>query len=353
MRTADAHAAGTEPFVGYLFVHFAGEDAADGEAVYFALSRGADALHYDDLNGGRPVLTWTGGRGGVRDPFVVRSPLDGRFFLIATDLRIHGHGDWDAAQRTGSRAIVVWESPDLVSWSEPRSVTVAPDTAGDAWAPEAVWDDEREEFFVFWASTLYEPDDPEHRGTSHHRMLCATTRDFRTFGEAEVWSDPGHSVIDSTVVAHDGWYHRFTKDERTPSSATPAAKLITVERATDLRSTSYLPVTEGVGGGDGDRPGVDHGEGPAVVRSLTDDRWYLFIDEFGGRGYVPFWSTDLGAARWTMAADHRMPARARHGSVLPVTRAEHEALRRAWGAPSAAATAAAGSGRSRADRDTR
>jgi hypothetical protein len=330
-----------EPFAGYLFVHFTGEDDADGEAVHFAVSRGADALHYDDLDGGRPVLRWTRGSGGVRDPFVVRSPRDGRFFLLATDLAIHRDGDWDAAQRTGSRAIVVWESPDLVRWSEPRSVTLVPETAGDAWAPEAVWDEERGEFFVFWASTLYAPDDPEHRGESYHRMLGASTRDFVTFSEPRVWSDPGHSVIDSTVVAHDGRYYRFTKDERTPSSSTPSSKFITVERSTDLRSTSYEPVTDGVGRGADGGPGVEHGEGPAVVRSLTDDRWYLFIDEFGGRGYVPFWSTDLDASVWTMAEDHRLPTRARHGSVLPITRTEHEALLRTWGPGAVAPPAAA------------
>lgn len=319
------------PPVGYLFVHFAGESYPDGEQVYFALSHGDAPLHFVDLHGSRPVLTWTAGAGGVRDPFVLRSPRDGRFFLLATDLRIHPDGDWDAAQRTGSRSIVVWESEDLVHWSEPRSVVVAPEAAGDVWAPEAVWDDEREEFFVFWASTLYEPDDPEHRQESYHRMLCATTRDFVTFTEPTVWSDPGHSVIDSTVVAHDGWYHRFTKDERDPSSSTPAAKLITAERSTDLRSTAYDLVAEGIGRADEHGRGVAHGEGPVVVRSLAGDRWYLLIDEFGGRGYVPFESPDLDATRWTMADDVRMPTRARHGSVLAVTQAEHDALLRAWG----------------------
>jgi hypothetical protein len=37
--------------------------------------------------------------------------------VIATDLRIFGNGDWDAAQRHGSKYIEVWESTDLVHWS--------------------------------------------------------------------------------------------------------------------------------------------------------------------------------------------------------------------------------------------
>ncbi|WP_217995564.1 glycoside hydrolase family 43 protein [Sanguibacter suarezii] len=321
----------SQPYAGYLFVSFAGEDTPDGEQVRFALSRGDDPLSYVDLAGNEPVLTWSAGRGGIRDPFVVRSPRDGRFFMIATDLKIYGTGDWDAAQRTGSRSIVVWESDDLVDWTPPRSVQVAPSNAGDAWAPEACWDEEHDEFFVFWASTLYDADDPAHERPSYHRMLCATTRDFVSFSEARVWSDPGHSVIDSTVVAHDGWWYRFTKDEREPSSSTPTSKFITVERSRDLRSDSYEPVTDGVGRAGAHGPGIEQGEGPVVVRSNAGDRWYLFIDEFGGRGYVPFESADLDASQWTMAHDARMPTGARHGSVLPVTRAEHAALLQAWG----------------------
>lgn len=47
---------------------------------------------------------------------------------------------WDAAQRTGSRGIFVWESTDLVNWGNERLVVVEDPTAGMVWAPEAIWD---------------------------------------------------------------------------------------------------------------------------------------------------------------------------------------------------------------------
>lgn len=47
---------------------------------------------------------------------------------------------WDAAQRTGSRGIFVWESTDLVNWGNERLVMVEDTTAGMVWAPEAIWD---------------------------------------------------------------------------------------------------------------------------------------------------------------------------------------------------------------------
>src|ERR687893_2427709 len=111
-----AHAA-REPYEGYVFAYFTGEGTADGEQIYFAASRGNDPLRWDELNAGRAVLTSTLGDKGVRDPFIIRSHEGDRFFLIATDLKIYGNGDWDAAQRRGSKYIEVWESTDLVHWS--------------------------------------------------------------------------------------------------------------------------------------------------------------------------------------------------------------------------------------------
>ena len=85
---------------GYLFVHFTGEQK-DGEQIYFSVSR--DGLHWTDLNDGKPVLYSHIGECGVRDPFPVKNPLNGRYYLIATDLRIEKGEGWQAAQERGSR----------------------------------------------------------------------------------------------------------------------------------------------------------------------------------------------------------------------------------------------------------
>ncbi|WP_346771997.1 glycoside hydrolase family 43 protein [Streptomyces sp. JH34] len=312
-----------EPFTAYVMSYFTGEDTPDGEQIRMALSVGEDPLHWQELNGGRPVLTSDVGTGGLRDPFVIRSPEGDRFFQVATDLRMYGEagGSWDQVQRTGSRSVLVRESTDLVHWTDRRLVEVAPATAGNAWAPEAYYDERLGSYVVFWASKIYPADDPEHTGSTYNRMMYATTRDFRTFGEPAVWHDPGYSVIDSTVLRHDGVHYRFTKDERTPSSDTPCSKFITVEKSGELTSSAYEFVADCVGRGT-----IERGEGPAVFASNTEAKWYLFIDEFGGRGYVPFESTDLDSGRWTASTGHALPKGARHGSVLPVTRGEYERL---------------------------
>jgi hypothetical protein len=124
LAPAGSASAGQPRYAGYLFVYFTGEGTADGEQVYFGLSQGNDPVRWQEPSG-RPALLSTLGTKGIRDPFVIRSPRGDRFYLIATDLRMYGSDDWDQAQRRGSRSIVVWESKDLVRWSEPRLVEVA------------------------------------------------------------------------------------------------------------------------------------------------------------------------------------------------------------------------------------
>jgi sucrose-6-phosphate hydrolase SacC (GH32 family) len=313
---------------GYFFPYFTGEGSADGEQIYFALSRGDDPLRYDELYRGRPVLSSPIGTTGLRDPFVIRSPGGDRFFLLATDLKMFGNGDWDAAQRHGSRSFVVFESTDLATWTDPRLVEVSPPTAGNTWAPEAYYDDAIGAYVVFWASQLYAESDPDHTGQSYNRMLYSTTSDFVTFSEARIWIDPGHAVIDSTVIEHDGIYYRFTKDERAATPDNPCGKFITGERSESLLATNYELIDDCIG-----RPGIVRGEGPTIFKSNSEERWYLFIDEFGGRGYVPFTTTDLDATaeQWTLAADYELPGRPRHGTVLPITAAEHARLVAAFG----------------------
>src|SRR5690625_3471415 len=168
-------------FSGYLFAYFTGESFENGEQVYFALSEGNDPLKWQKLNDGKPVLTSKLGEKGVRDPFLMRAKENDKFYLIATDLRIYGNGDWQRAVTEGSRSIMVWESSDLIHWGEQRMVEIAPPEAGCTWAPEVFYDDQSGEYIVFWASMIGEQ---EHN--NYHRMFYARTTDFKKFSDPEV-----------------------------------------------------------------------------------------------------------------------------------------------------------------------
>ncbi|HZH62172.1 MAG TPA: immunoglobulin-like domain-containing protein, partial [Metabacillus sp.] len=308
-----------QAYEGYVFSYFTGEGYTNGEQIYFALSEGNNPLKWNELNNGAPAITSKLGEKGLRDPFIIRSPEGDKFYLIATDLKVNGDWNWDRAQRSGSRSIMVWESTDLINWSEQRMVEVAPPEAGNTWAPEIFYDDTTGEYIVFWASKLY--DNADHSGSTYNKMMYSKTRDFYTFTKPEVYIDLGYSVIDTTMIKHDDKIYRLSKDERSNTSSSPNGKFIFQEVGNSVLDPNFKLIKEGIGKGS-----IGQGEGPTIFKSNTEEKWYMFIDEFGGRGYVPFETTDLQSGEWKLSENYDLPARPRHGTVLPVTKAEHEAL---------------------------
>jgi hypothetical protein len=233
--------------------------------------------------------------------------------------------------RHGSLYLEIWESTDLVHWSDQRHVRVSADTAGMTWAPEATYDPTLGAYVVYWASNLYRADDPDHTGSTYPRMMYATTRDFHTFSEPKVWNDPGKGVIDATVIRHGDTYYRFTTDDKLIGSCD---RDIVQERSTSLTAVD-LPGTKPrnwqlVSDCIRTKAGTDWVEGPTVFKSNTEDKWYLFADETPKRGYLPFETTDLAGGKWRMPTDYALPANPRHGTVLPITQAEYDRLLRTY-----------------------
>lgn len=289
----------------YLFVHFTVESAG-GEQVYFSVSR--DGLHWQDLGHDQPVLTSPLGECGVRDPFLVRHPVTGRFHLIATDLCINTRRDWDSAVHEGSRDLILWDSEDLVHWSQPRAVTLAVEGAGCAWAPEAVWDEASQDFLVFFASHV------EDEAGQKHRIYAAHTGDFRSFTPAQPYIVRPNSVIDTTIIRDGGDYFRFSKNEVTAHIDLDFAPALT-----DGFTPVACPVLEELAGL----------EGPECFR-LPDGRWCLICDQFKARkGYLPIVIDDLRQGRMRVLGEDEYdfgPRLKRHGGVLEITQEEYERL---------------------------
>ncbi|WP_221586190.1 glycoside hydrolase family 43 protein [Microbacterium sp. G2-8] len=348
--TAERVAEGQQELASYFFAYFNGEGGPEGESVRFALSEGSDALQWGDLNDGEAVLRSTEGTLGVRDPFIIRSHDGSTFYLLATDLNTDGV-DFGEAQRTGSRHLEIWESTDLVNWSEQRHVEVSTEFAGNTWAPEAFWDENTGQYVVFWASNLY--DTAEHEGRdqrdNYNRMMYATTQDFVEFSEPQVWIDSerregGFGTIDSSVLQEGDTFYRFTKDEGTMTIYLEKSNdlLATVDHegigepftATDVAGEWSL-ITRDIGVGQeytnptGSTSVFTQGEGPTAFPSLTDpEQWYLFIDQpsyHGGAGYAAMTTTDHGET-WDVLDSSGLPASPRHGTVMPVTREENDVL---------------------------
>lgn len=306
---------------GHLLVHFIEDPEGHAEQVFFSLSDGPDPTRWTRANGGRPVLESRIGTTGARDPFLVRGG-DG-FVILATDLRVWGAGPhrWEEWTRTGSRSLLVWRSPDLVTWVGPELVEVAPPTAGMAWAPEARWSPADREYRVSWSSALYAEDDPEHRGAGYSRILEAWTRDFRTFTEPVVVLDRGRPVIDARVYEIGGRRVRFAKEEPGPDSLGVFQEVETVEGWTLVAS----------------RIGTDryeHVEGAMLVEDPIRHRWLLWLDQYDRmpQGFVAYASEDPLSGVWRPLddAEFQVPPNTKHGSVLPLDAAEWDRVRVAF-----------------------
>lgn len=293
---------------GYLFIHFTGEEK-DGEQIYFSLSR--DGLHWNDLNGGKPVLYSGTGTCGARDPFPVRSPLDGKIYLIATDLRIEAGEGWEAAQERGSRNLLVWESEDLVHWSEVRSCEVGIPEAGCVWAPEAVFDGQKNAFLVFFASKTKMAGEKEGK----HRIYAAYTKDFKEFTETFLYMERENHVIDTTILESGGRYYRISKDE--------TEKRLILETADSLLGEFIRIDSLALAG----LIGVEGPEGYLLPDGKT---WCLIADRFQeGTGYLPLLTEDLASGAFTILRPGQYDmgrTKKRHGGILRITDEEYERL---------------------------
>ncbi|KAF4437203.1 arabinosidase [Fusarium acutatum] len=204
-------------FSRYAMTNFARSNSNIGQQVYFS----------------------TSGMHGTRDPVVVRTPEDNRFFLIASDLNVdgidYGWKGWDWAQSGASRYIEVWESDDLRNWSQQRHVLVSPEEAGMTYAPEAIWDPEIGEFVLFWTSSMYpkgthySSDKSDHNGRyplTGGQTLYSTTRDFVNFSPAKVMTArTGHGTLDPVIIPDGkGYYQRIVSHRNSTGTKSGLAR---------------------------------------------------------------------------------------------------------------------------------
>ena len=327
----------------YLFAYFVNNGGAAEQQIFFASSH--DGNNWMDLNKKEAVLSVadsvrtpedlekTQNQAGVRDPYLIRSPEGDRFYMIATDLCIGaenisaGTVGWGTAQYNGSHCLRIWESTDLVNWSEPWLADVAPSDTTCAWAPEAIYDDVTGQYVVYWASMT----------GSVQKVYYSLTRDFINFTEPAMFIDNGNDhIIDTTIVKDTtGTYYR----------GSAASGTIRIEKCTD---TAQWLTNQSVWKEQGyirDIAGFSAGlEGPELFMYNQDDwkeadgekvpTYGLLADNYGSRGYVPFYTTDIANAKWVQTPDNDYnfdTLHKRHGTVISLTASEYDAVMEAYG----------------------
>lgn len=336
-------AVGADTPFGYMMVHFIEDSDGYAEKIYLDVSRGDDPEQWDPLNGGEPILASDLGTTGVRDPYLTYSPETETYYIIATDLRVFGGdsgtsacGDWCHWSSNGSTKLNVWESKDLVTWSDLRQFDVATTAdgvthaeLGMAWAPEATWVPDYHgagdgAFVVYWSSNLY--DDAEHTGSTYSRVMWGATTDFtqETYEFGGTLVDQGADAIDTTIIQNEGTTYRITKDNGLGNG-------IYMESTTagdwwaDGTHWSLLQTEIGASWAGDDPGGV---EGPAVFKRHDDDHWYLYVDVIPTTGYRPMQTNDLDAGWTELHSDEFwMAPSTKHGGVVSLTKGQYDHVR--------------------------
>ena len=374
-----------EDFKAYLFCHFVGEGhgktengvkIATGEQMFFALADVGQGLKFKDMNGStmgnlKPVLSSTVGERGVRDPYICRSPEGDTFYLIATDLSVYTRGGWgnnNGSQKftiTGSHCITLWESHDLVNWTEGRLIEVAREDAGMAWAPEMIYNDETGEYVIFFSSTIL--NDAKDAIKERDCIYYTTTRDFVHFGETKKFlknqpypdgqEDPQKNsdspqainnnerkIIDASVMKIGDYYYCAAKDGDNHENNGG----ILIQRTDDLLDIdSWEKVMNLADAGfqaEGRNADNKCLEGPEWFHLNQADRKDPAVDEIGlmadfyantSIGYIPWTTTDIedkdnSNNSWNRltSSDFSWDSQTkRHGTILRITADEAELLK--------------------------
>ena len=307
----------------YLFVHFREKSSPDGEQVYFALSR--DGFTWESVNNGRPVLWAFYGDKGVRDFTIARLP-DGnggeKFFIVATDLSLaygmrnqYKHS-WAEIGRNGSKNFSVWESTNLVDWSEQRLAKVGTDDFGCLWAPDVIFDPGQKDYILHWSSS--------HAANNYgnKKIYYSRTKDFTAFTKPEIlYQKDDSGIIDSAMYREGSYYYLFVKSEANPS------------RIILLKSAGITGPWQRVEQFDKSMSVLQEGlyEAPTAVR-LDNGKWALFLDYYGakgqGQGYIPFIADSLQSGDFKRSdAQFSFPYGFKHGTILSITEEEYQRIK--------------------------
>ncbi|OMD53569.1 1,4-beta-xylanase [Paenibacillus borealis] len=306
----------------YLFVHFKEKKTPDGEQVYFALS--TDGFNWEAVNGEQPVLWSNLGEKGVRDHTIIRTH-NGKFYILATDLSLANcfhtkyKGDWSNIGRDASKCLSLWESDDLVNWSDQRMIELGDTDFGCLWAPDVIYDYQNEDYVIHWSSS--------HASNNYgdKAIYYTRTKDFDSFSEPRMLCrKDGSGIIDSAIYEENGMYYRFLKSEANPAG-------IILQKGSTL--TGEYTRIEAF---DEEMAKLGHSayEAPTAFK-LSNGKWCLMLDFFGvegeGQGYVPFIADEIDTGRFIRSDESfSFPYGFKHGTVLAITMEEYNRIKEAF-----------------------
>jgi arabinoxylan arabinofuranohydrolase len=296
-----------ENYSAYLFVYFTG-NSKDGEAIRYALSD--DGYHFKALNNNNPVLSSKNisSTGGVRDPHILRGADGKTFYMVATDM-VAANG-WNS-----NRAMLLLKSTDLMNWTS-SIVNIQKTFPGNedllrVWAPQTIYDPSAGKYMIYWSM--------KHGNDPDKIYYAYANKDFTGLETApkQLFISPTNGAcIDGDIVLKDGKYHLFFKTE----SEGAGIKIAVSDKLTEgyVLQNRFVQQTN------------DPVEGSGVFKLNNGDGYILMYDVYTKGKYQFTKSKDL--QNFTVIDQEvTMDFHPRHGTVIPITAKEAEALVRQWG----------------------
>lgn len=294
-------------YSAYLFTYFTGNNK-DEEAIRFALS--TDGYHFRALNSDKPVISSAAisTTGGVRDPHILRGADGKTYYMVATDM-VSALG-WDS-----NRGMVLLKSTDLINWTSAKVhvPTRFPAFAevNRVWAPQTIYDAKAGKYMVYWSMRAGKDPDKIYYAYANKDFT-----DFESEPKQLFFKLDNGATIDGDIVSKDGKFYLFFKTEGSGSGI----KIAVSDKLTEgyVLKDKYVQQT------------TDPVEGAGVFK-LNDGKGYILMYDVYTKGKYQFTkTTDL--ENFTVVDNEvSMNFHPRHGTVLPITAQEQQALLYKWG----------------------
>ncbi|MET0791349.1 MAG: glycoside hydrolase family 43 protein [Polyangiaceae bacterium] len=260
----------------YVFVTFKGDAAADEKLSVYTSQNGLDFTLLSNTG-------YAGPTGVLRDPSITKHS-DGKYYIAYT------LQSWT----TNSASFAIASSPDLKNWTFQAEIPAQVSGVKDTWAPEWFKDTDGSVHLIVNIDTL--GNDSDFRS-----YLFTATDDTLTKWSAPKLLGIGPNYIDTFVVKVGAQYHAFTKNE--------TSKFIEHATAATLTGPwTFVGTGNWAGWGSGK-------EGPGLFQ-LENGRWRVFMDCYGGCGFLQATSTDLTTWSATSVVPGGLSGVVRHGTVL-------------------------------------
>jgi hypothetical protein len=185
------------------------------------------------------------------------------------------------------------------------------------WAPSAYCEPGASECIVFWSSRFYASSDTEHTGdvVKASTIRYSRTSDFVTFSTPADYipTQPWGMIDQEFQKLEDGGFARFIKNN--------TANNVWWETTSDNNILSPTWTFHGL-------VTPDVREGPAsYADNLTPGLVHLLLDNYSGQGsYEVYGTSDIQTGPWSKPDAPNFPYGQRHGSVLPLSQEQYDAL---------------------------